>query len=728
MRPLRTQDPEELGGHRLLARLGAGGMGVVYLARTPAGSLAALKIVHPEHAADPAFRERFRREARLAGGLSGRWVVRVTAADPDAREPWLATAYVPGPSLAEAVDACGPLPPDSVAALGAMLAEALAELHGAGLLHRDVKPGNVLLALDGPRLIDFGIARAAGATALTEPGAIVGTPGYLAPEQISTDGSAAGPAADVFALGCLLAYAATGRRPFGSGNPEAVLYRTLHEPPDLDGLHQQPPPLRAAIAQCLAKAPESRPTAADLTGLLSAQPATATGEEAQHDWLPPVVLRLVAERSARALDPPPREAAPEHPQPAPALDARTHTRRRVLAIAGSTTVVLAASAAALLAARDGRTGAGGTRRNLPTHTIGLHATLTGGDGAIGRAHERGARLAVSHHNSRDDARFWLRLLPYDDRGRPARTKETARRLLADRSLTAVIGPTTVAAARTAVPQYASASMPVLLVSIDDDTTGLAPHSLRTLCVTRASETNRTLPVIDYLTRVRRVERTAVVEDEAAGDAARRIVSSLREAPPGNGTVTVHAVAAADGFTATVTDALALHPDAVVYAGTSPDRAAACARALAQAGFDGPRATFEPVLRPAFAAAAGPAAEGWVLEAPYTEPQSAPGKAARSFTTAYRDRYGELPARWAAEAYDAVGLIAATLDDLGGGTDMEPGQVAERLFHISHIGIAKPLRFRQDLTHALLPEKTSFLYQVHDGRYRFLGRYDQVQAP
>lgn len=260
MRALRAEDPETLGGHRLLARLGAGGMGTVYLARAADGALVAVKMIRAEHAADPAFRARFRREVQLATGLTARWVVPVTAADTEAREPWLATAFVPGPSLAEAVDGHGPLPAHTVVVLGARLVRALAEVHAAALVHRDVKPGNILLAQDGPRLIDFGIAQGTGTTALTAPDAIIGTPGYLSPEQARPHEGEVGPPSDVFSLGCVLAYAATGRRPFGTGDAAAVLYRTVHESPDLTGLDRLvPPPVHEAITSCLAKDPGTGP-------------------------------------------------------------------------------------------------------------------------------------------------------------------------------------------------------------------------------------------------------------------------------------------------------------------------------------------------------------------------------------------------------------------------------------------------------------------------------------
>ncbi|WP_371572839.1 bifunctional serine/threonine-protein kinase/ABC transporter substrate-binding protein [Streptomyces sp. NBC_01314] len=744
MRALYAQDPGELGGHRLLARLGAGGMGVVYLARTADGTLVALKVIRAEYATDRAFRERFRREAWLAREFTCRWLVPVTAADAEAREPWLATAFVPGPSLAETVDGHGPLTPYAVTALGARLAEALTEVHEAGLVHRDVKPGNILLALDGPRLIDFGIAQSPGLTALTEPGAIVGTPGYLAPEQARTGGEAA-PASDLFALGCVLAYAATGQRPFGFGDPAAVLYRTVHEEPDVPGLDGLPPPLRTAITGCLAKDPAGRPTAAELARSLRAadqEPGTATGPDHQTaparqfttapdrpaDWLPSAVLRLVADRSARALDPPPRQTGPAAPQEPTVVDAgRAPSRRRILAIGGSAVAVLAAAGTgtAILLTNHQETKQGGAAQNLPAHVIGFQGALTGDQKKVGLAQERGARLAVAAHNARKDTRFRLALTSYDDRGEAGRATDGARRLLAEPSLCAVIGPTTVAAARVAVPLYGEASTPVLPVSADYDALGLSSATERTLCVTTAPSRYRTTPVLAYLTWVRKVERTAVVQDQAAAGMA-ETARDLRETPPSEGTSTVHPVASGtDDFGPAVAAALAAHPEAIVYAGTSPTRAAACARALATAGFTGPRVTFESVMRPAFLEAAGEAAEGWVFGAPYSEPQSSDSKAAKAFTAAYRDRYGAPPARWAAEAYDAVGLIVASLDAHGGGAGITPGQVAERLFKLTYDGVAKPIRFTQDITHGLTPENTSFLYQVKDGKFRFLGRYDQV---
>jgi len=259
MQPLSGGDPVQIGPYRLRGRLGAGGMGQVFLASTPAGRPVALKVVRPELSDDREFRARFRQEIAAARRVRGLYTAELVDADPDAHPPWLATAYVPGPSLQQMLDSRGPLPETEAFRLVAGVAEALQAIHAAGVVHRDLKPSNVVLGPDGPRVIDFGIARALEGAVLTRTGMTVGTPQFMAPEQLLD--LPVTPMIDVFALGTLAARAVLGRPPFGGGHPAAVHYRVLHEPPDLNGC---PPRLRALIEPCLAKQPADRPPPAQI--------------------------------------------------------------------------------------------------------------------------------------------------------------------------------------------------------------------------------------------------------------------------------------------------------------------------------------------------------------------------------------------------------------------------------------------------------------------------------
>ncbi|GAA3773797.1 serine/threonine-protein kinase [Streptomyces phyllanthi] len=257
--PLQADDPPLVAGYRLAARLGAGGMGRVYLSHTQGGRPVAIKVVRPELADDPDFRRRFGREIRAARRVRGAYTAELIDADADGVPPWLATLYVPGPSLSEAVARRGPLPEQAVLWLMAGVAEALQAIHGAGIVHRDLKPSNVLLAADGPRVIDFGISLAADITSHTATGATVGTPQFMAPEQASAGEVTA--ATDVFALGQTAAFAALGEPLYGDGPPAGVLYRIVHSEPDLSPL---PPQLRPLLARCLAARPEERATPAEI--------------------------------------------------------------------------------------------------------------------------------------------------------------------------------------------------------------------------------------------------------------------------------------------------------------------------------------------------------------------------------------------------------------------------------------------------------------------------------
>ncbi|MFF3625476.1 serine/threonine-protein kinase [Streptomyces sp. NPDC002467] len=307
MRPLRDSDPAATGPYRLLAELGRGGMGRVLLGAAPDGRLVAVKQVHARFAADDAFRARFRREVAASRKVSGAYTAAVMDADADAATPWLASVFVSGPSLGAAVEASGPLPEETVRCLAAGLATALIEIHRVGLVHRDLKPDNVLLAEDGVRVIDFGIARAveAGdATELTQTGLVVGSPAFMSPEQ--AEGAELTPASDVFSLGSVLALAVTGRSPFAGTSTLQTLFNLVHAEPDLGAV--PPGPLRRAVEWCLAKDPAARPTPVQLLGLLGPVVAGAAGGR-----LPAVRGMIEAQRAEidRLLAGPDRTAVPQ---------------------------------------------------------------------------------------------------------------------------------------------------------------------------------------------------------------------------------------------------------------------------------------------------------------------------------------------------------------------------------------------------------------------------------
>ncbi|MFF8808046.1 serine/threonine-protein kinase [Streptomyces omiyaensis] len=364
MEPLNAEDPVSIGPFRLIGRLGVGGMGRVFLARSAGGRTVAVKVVHAELAAQDEFRRRFAREVEALERVGGTGTAPVLGSDTTSASPWVAIGYVPGPSLRAVVgDEYGPLPPATVRALGAGLGRALDHIHRAGLVHRDLKPSNVLLTVDGPRIIDFGIARAVDTVTdggLTSTGAVVGSPGFMSPEQVR--GEKLGPASDVFCLGSVLAYAATGRSPFGTSDSgvHALMFRIAHDEPDLTDVA---PALTGLIRACLAKDPAARPTAAEIAETLPVP----------DPWLPADVLARLGRHAARLLEaegstegtagggagatgtaPAPERttggAAPGDPTPAPApapepSPPRPRSRRRVLTAALATAAVAAAAGA-----------------------------------------------------------------------------------------------------------------------------------------------------------------------------------------------------------------------------------------------------------------------------------------------------------------------------------------------------------------------------------------------
>ncbi|MBT2490914.1 PQQ-binding-like beta-propeller repeat protein [Streptomyces sp. ISL-96] len=368
--PLTHDDPHQLGAYRLMARLGSGGMGTVYLARSSSGRTAALKTMHARIATDPAFRTRFRLEvdaARVIGGVHG---AQVFDADPLSDTPWLATEYILGPPLDDAVVLAGSFPESAVRALGVALCQALAQLHASEVVHRDLKPSNIMLTADGPKVIDFGIARATGDDRLTRIGAAAGTPAFMSPEQAT--GQEHTSAGDVFALAGVLVHAATGHGPFGSGQPADLLYRVRYADPDLTGVFEA---LAAVLARGLSKAPADRPTTAELAAQLS----TGTAGPGFAEHLPEILLTEITRRAAEVWHVQPhRLLPPADTLPEPSTDPvpPSLSRRKLLALGGGSVLGVTAAgtgAWAWLGRRSTKSGGTGTPNDGATSSASAAA-------------------------------------------------------------------------------------------------------------------------------------------------------------------------------------------------------------------------------------------------------------------------------------------------------------------------------------------------------------------
>ncbi|AXE25049.1 serine/threonine protein kinase [Streptomyces globosus] len=715
MERLHPADPSRIGGHRLLGRLGAGGMGVVYLGRSDDGGLAAVKVIRAELAGEDDFRARFRREAAIAARVDSPWAVRVTGADPDAAEPWLATAFVPGPSLAEAVSAHGPLPLRAVRLLGKALAGALGVMHGQGLVHRDVKPANVLLGMDGPRLIDFGIARGGEHTALTSTDVVVGTPGFLSPEQAR--GLPAEPAGDVFSLGCLLAYAATGRLPFGTGAAEAVLYRTVHDEPEFGPEVLADPELAGLLRRALAKHPGERPTAREVDAALTEDaPGAGTG------WLPDPVVAVIAERAAALLALPGiEETAADAARGGAdagtgAGGGRGPTRRRLLAFgAAGALAVAGGGAAAWLSLRGGGdSGGAGGRRWL----LGVHADLSGPHKAAGLAQERGVRLAVADFNSRARRPFTLGVVTADDGGAADRSAAAAAELVGNRDVLAVVGPTANASVMACLEPYGEAALPLLSVSALGTSFGVADR--RSFFQNSALSLGQGSAVGLQLVRGQGARRLGLLCDrdgDAEGWQAVLLLSrTLGSADPA---ATVYARVVPRGAQAlpeVVADMLAHGVDGFFYTGTAAG-AAKTAGLLAEAGFRGPRAADYGIAGPEFLAQAGAAAEGWQFLTPYTGPEA---PRAAQLAKAHRDAYGEAPGIWTVEAYDTAAQVAGRLAAAAaarGGARPTRAELLAALPGGTYQGLAKEYAYDAQRQ---VKGNIYFLHRVEGGRIRFVG--------
>ncbi|MFJ9578886.1 bifunctional serine/threonine-protein kinase/ABC transporter substrate-binding protein [Streptomyces sp. NPDC101191] len=731
LQPLLPSDPSQLAGYRLLGRLGAGGMGVVYLGRTGNGELAAVKVTHSEQADQADFRARFRREVEAARRVVSPWAVPVLGADPDAPEPWMATAFVPGPSLGEAVRGHGPLPERSVRILGGAVARALAAVHTAGLVHRDVKPGNILLAVDGPRLIDFGIARVTGETGLTSADMVVGTPGFLAPEQAEARAAEIGPAADVFALGCLLAFAATGRPPFGSGSMDALLYRTVHDEPDLAGV---PEGLLDLVRQCLAKRPAERPTAEEVAARL-----TEDAPGAAADWLPAPVVTTIATRSAAML------ALPAIDATAPGIDpaAAQKPSRRGFLLLGAAAAVLAAGggAYALVDARRDDDTKGDAKAPAPkrnTWAIGLLADLSGPAKEIGQAQERGARLAVEQFNALHKGKpFTLELKVSDDRGDRGGALAAARRLTTDPSVVAVLGPTSDDTGQAALPAFEEAGLPLLTVSAGYNMLALrAAPSPPNTTVLRAIPNH--IMAGTYLawtaTLLPQVRRPGVLQERTDDQYSWQYTGGVRFGFKYAG-ITPHfrvVPGRATDYRKIIGEMIDAGIDAYIHCGVR-STAVRAARALKELGFTGPKFAGQHVFGSAFLKEAGADAEGWFVCAPVVDPvaraadakqKPADHKAVQDFLTAHRKRYGTDPAFYTGESFDVVNMVTSWLFTSAAKGPLSRKGLWQALRAQTYAGAMGGYQFDD---HGELKGVGTFVYGVENGAYKTIGAAPSTPA-
>ncbi|MEU4499249.1 bifunctional serine/threonine-protein kinase/ABC transporter substrate-binding protein [Streptomyces sp. NPDC023998] len=781
MEQLRSSDPARIADHRLLGRLGAGGMGVVYLARTPAGALVALKVLSAEYAEEPGFKERFRREVDVARRIRSPWAVPLVDADADAEAPWLATAYVPGPSLAEAVAAYGPLAEHGLRILGGRLARALAEVHRAGLVHRDLKPGNVLLALDGPRLIDFGIARAPEDTALTATGLVVGTPGYLSPEQAEgRGGQAIGPPSDVFSLGCVLAFAATGRPPFGSGALDALLYRAVHDPADLDGV---PPALGEVVSRCLEKDPAQRPGVEELVrellpGDLADAPAdglsqdgpdggttdastadggagaggTETGGGAA-SWLPEEVTRLIARRSAAALalpdidsteisagtsraESPPGSNSqgrngPQDAGTGPASDTedavpsvtdgtRTPGRRRFLLLAGGGTVLAAGAGAGWWTL--GRDGGPDDKKPAASASRGRPAYTVAVHGDLS-----GSRRETGQAQERG---LRLAVAEFNARGEaPFDVKVRAIDDSGDPAVAARLAkqladdPSVLAVVGPTTDETAQTALAAYdagllpVLAVSPGAINLSVQGFRSFLHARIADSLLPFYLSAYLRGTAHSRRIGVVVDRAADNYGWELSSNLSTVLRNAGQPYLPRVVGA--MRSGFGDAVndLLAADADSIAFAGlHDRAASLARTLRERGFSGARASGPDLLDPRFLTAAKDAADGWTIVAPVVDATLRPE--AKAFADAYRKSWKEAPPRYAAEAYDVTGMVLKALAGLSAKSRTRKELLAA-VRAIKYQGITRTFAFQK--TGQVVPDGTGVsLWRVEEGRFVYGG--------
>ncbi|ARQ68980.1 bifunctional serine/threonine-protein kinase/ABC transporter substrate-binding protein [Streptomyces marincola] len=683
---LQAGDPERVGRYQVLARLGSGAMGRVFLARSPGGRPVAVKVVRIELAEDPRFRDRFAREVAAARRVNSFFTAGVVDADPEAMPPWLATAYVAGLPLSDAVTAHGPWPEASVRALGGALAEALEAIHAAGLVHRDLKPSNVLLASDGPRVIDFGISLAVDGTPLTRTGATVGTPGYIAPERLR--GAGTGPASDVFALGAVLAYAGTGSGPFGSGLVHEVNYRAAYEPAALTGLPEGE--LRDLVGRCLDKDPARRPGVAELVERLGED----AGGLATLDWLPRAVVGSVRARA---------DAPPLAPGP---------SRRRALAIAGGVVGVagLGGLTYALgVSGDDGGSGSdgggpdgGGSAGEPATVRIAVQGPLTGDDADTGQDMLASVRLAVDLANE-SGAHPGLRFEVFeaDDQGTADAAHAAAQAAVDDGRVLAVVGPAYTGTARAAGPLYSAAGLAAVSpLATSPQLAG--QRDLATFLRGVPNDRQAGAAIGGFL-----AGSAVVVVDDASPD-GRALADAVLERLSESGTYARRSAL----FDDTARYVVEAEADAVAFCG-APEQAGALALALRDEGYTGDLVGGEGLMARRFLTMGQGASEGWYLLSHRFD--ASVSEDGRRFAQLFEEANGRRPGHYSARTFDVATLIIEAVAGAGGEADR--GTVFEAVAGHRHEGVTGLIAFDADGEYAGGGPQ---LFQARGGEFAPLG--------
>lgn len=723
--PLPPGDPARLGAYELVGRLGEGAQGVVYRGRDREGREVAVKLLHAQLSGDPAARSRFVRELEVAERVAGFCTAQVLDADVAGDRPYIVSEYVVGPSLKESVEESGPFDPDALTRLAIGTATALAAIHRAGIVHRDFKPPNVLMGPDGPRVIDFGIARALDSSSITMTSQVVGTPAYMAPEQVAA--GAVGAHTDMFGWAGAMLYAATGRPPFGADSIPAVMHRVLHADADLSVL---PPGLAGLVGSCLAKDPARRPSAADVVlQLLGQVGAVKPGRLADNGELLAQAATLV---TSEFHTPPPPPFPPPPPyvvqqqswgtQPAAGPGAPSplaaHRGARVpWLIAGGVLAVAVAIAALLVVPRGGGKASTATAGS-PTVKLAFLGALSGASEPVGRPMFNGARLAVQEYNATNPA-IRAGLVTFDSQGEPARAAGLTRQII-DGGFAGVIGPGFSGEAQSAVPALAKEAVP--MVSPGASATGLSTIGGRYWHRVVPGNDTAVRSLADLMVRAGKARRAVVMDDENAWTAQGAQVAAAALAAKGVKVTRLRVRSNAGDYAAELKKIKEARPDAVFYGGFYEP----AARLIKQARRAGLKTRFfltDQTLAAGFVELAGRAeAQGTVLSCACFDPSGSSAEPVRRFRDLYQKaNSGEAPGLYTAEGYDSATAFIAALK--AGQTTREG--INGRLRSLNVPGLSRRIGFTETGDPV---DDTTYVYTVVGGQITIAGPAKTTALP